>query len=327
MRDPDHTFCVAPMLDWTDRWCRRFHRMLNPRALLYTEMVAAQALRHGDPERLLRHHPEEDPVALQLGGSDPETLAAGARLGEAAGFAEIDLNLGCPSERVREGRFGACLMADPPLVADCLAAMVEAVKVPVSLKHRIGIDHQDDYDTLASFVESAAGAGCRTFIVHARKAWLSGLSPRENREVPPLRYDRVQRLKLDFPDLEIVINGGIRDLDQAAALLDGLDGVMLGRAVYHDPWLLAEAMPRLFAAPRPFATPAEAVRAFYPFVEGQLAAGVPLARMTRHLLGLFHGRPGGRRWRRVLSTQAHRPGAGLEVLEQALAQVSEESLL
>ncbi len=323
----DRTLCVAPMLDWTDRYCRRFHRLLNPRALLYTEMVAAPALLHGDPARLLAHDPGEHPVALQLGGSEAAELAACARLGEAWGYAEINLNLGCPSARVRAGRFGACLMADPGRVNECVAAMVEAVRIPVTLKQRIGIDQADDYDHLARFVDGIARAGCGVFIVHARKAWLQGLSPKENRDIPPLRYDRVQRLKGDFPRLEFVVNGGIGDLDQAVALLRGLDGIMLGRAAYHHPWLLAEAMPRLFGVPMPFARRTDAVRAFRPFMDRELAAGTPLSRMTRHLLGLFHGRPGGRRWRRILSTEAQPPGAGLEVVERALAQVSEESRL
>ncbi len=320
---PSHRLCVAPMLDWSDRYCRYFHRLISRRALLYTEMVTTGALLHGDRARHLDFFEEEHPVALQLGGSEPEALARCARLGGEWGYDEINLNLGCPSDRVQSGRFGACLMADPGLVAECIAAMREATGRPVTAKHRIGIDHQDSYAQLARFVETLAGAGCRTFIVHARKAWLQGLSPRENREVPPLRYESVYRLKSDFPQLEIVINGGILDLDQAEAQLQRVDGVMMGRAVYHDPWLLAEADRRLFGDSRHPGTPHQVVRRLLPLVEQECRRGVPLKRIARHLLGLFHGRPGAKRWRRHLSQHAHRSEAGPEVLEQALALVPE----
>ena len=309
------------MLDWTDRFFRYLARRISRHTLLYTEMVTTGALLHGDPGRLLRFDPAEHPVALQLGGSDPEALAAAARLGENWGYDEIDLNLGCPSDRVQSGRFGACLMAEPGLVAECIGAMREAVTVPVTVKHRIGIDHQDSYEALSHFVETLARAGCRTFIVHARKAWLQGLSPKENREVPPLDYARVHRLKRDFPHLEIVINGGITDLDTAEAQLRHLDGVMIGRAAYHDPWLLAEADRRLFGDPHPLPDRRSVVREMLPFIERELARGVRLNRITRHMLGLFHGRPGARAWRRLLSERAHLPGAGIELLEAALARL------
>ena len=320
---PDHRLCLAPMLDWTDRWFRLLMRRISRRLLLYTEMVTTGALLHGDLERHLGHFPEESPVALQLGGSQPDELARCAALGEQWGYDEINLNLGCPSDRVQSGRFGACLMAEPNLVAECIAAMGEATALPVTVKHRIGIDHLDDYDHLARFVATLAEAGCRTFIVHARKAWLEGLSPRENREVPPLDYPRVHRLKRDFPHLEIVINGGILTLEQAEAQLQRVDGVMIGRALYHDPWLAAEADRRLFGDDFHPGTPHQVVRGLLPTIEAACRAGVPLKRISRHLLGLFHGRPGAKRWRRHLSEHAHLPGAGPEVIEQALALVPE----
>ncbi len=315
--------CVAPMLDWTDRYFRYLVRLVSRRTLLYSEMVTTGALLHGDRARHLDFFPEEHPVALQLGGSDPGALARCARMALEWGYDEVNLNLGCPSDRVQSGRFGACLMAEPALVADCIAAMREAVPLPVTAKHRIGIDHQEGYGPLRDFVGTLAEAGCRTFIVHARKAWLQGLSPKENREVPPLRYERVHRLKADFPRLEIVINGGILDLDQALEQLERVDGVMMGRAVYHDPWLLAEADRRIFGADFHPGTPHRVVRRYLELVERECGRGVPLKRMARHLLGLFHGRPGARRWRRHLSEHAHRRGAGPEVIEQALALVPE----
>jgi tRNA-dihydrouridine synthase A len=310
------------MMDWTDRHYRYFARLLSRQTLLYTEMVTTGALIHGDRARFLRYDPAEHPVALQLGGSDPADLALCARMGADWGYDEINLNVGCPSDRVQNGRFGACLMAEPVLVAECIAAMKTAVAVPVTVKCRIGIDDRDSYAELVAFTQQVAAAGCDALIAHARKAWLQGLSPRENREVPPLRWDWVIRLKQDFPTLPVVLNGGVTRLDQADQLLGEVDGVMIGREAYQNPWLLADVDRRLFGTPNPCASPQRAVDAFKPYVERELAAGVPLASMTRHLLGLFHGRPGAKAWRRTLSERAHRPGAGIEVLEAAAACVA-----
>ncbi len=317
----DRRLSVAPMMEWTDRFCRYFLRLISRRTLLYTEMVTTGALLHGEPERFLTFHPAEHPIALQLGGSEPRELARCARLGEQRGYDEINLNLGCPSDRVRSGRFGACLMAEPALVAECVLAMVETVRVPVTAKTRIGIDARDGYAELVDFVGTLAAAGCRVFIVHARKAWLQGLSPKENREIPPLRYDLVHRLKADFPDLAIVVNGGIASLEAAEQQLQRLDGVMIGREAYHNPWILAQADRRIFGDPHPVPSRHQVIERFLPFAEHELAAGVPLGRMTRHLLGLFHGAPGARAWRRRLSERAHRPGAGTEVIREALERV------
>ena len=294
------------MLDWTDRHFRYFVRRITRHTLLYTEMVTTGALLHGDRERFLAFHDDEHPVALQLGGSEPRELAACARLGVERGYDEINLNVGCPSDRVQHGRFGACLMAEPGLVADCVKVMRDAVDLPVTVKHRIGIDERDSYDALCDFVGSVAEAGCDAFIVHARKAWLSGLSPRENRTVPPLRYDVVHRLKRDFPALPIVINGGIESLDAAAAQLARVDGVMIGRAAYHDPWLLAEADQRIFGAAPFRRSRCEVVEAMLVYIEAEAANGVPINHVTRHMLGLFHGVPGARAWRRTLS-ESNRP--------------------
>jgi tRNA-dihydrouridine synthase A len=310
------------MMDWTERHYRYFARLLSRQTLLYTEMVTTGALIHGDRARFLRYDPAEHPVALQLGGSDPADLALCARMGADWGYDEINLNVGCPSDRVQNGRFGACLMAEPVLVAECIAAMKTAVAVPVTVKCRIGIDDRDSYAELVAFTQQVAAAGCDALIVHARKAWLQGLSPRENREVPPLRWDWVIRLKQDFPTLPVVLNGGVTRLDQAEQLLGEVDGVMIGREAYQNPWLLADVDRRLFGTPNPCASPQRAVDAFKPYVERELAAGVPLASMTRHLLGLFHGCPGAKAWRRTLSERAHRPGAGIEVLEAAAACVA-----
>ncbi len=315
-------FCIAPMMDWTDRHCRVFHRQLSSRALLYTEMVTAAAIRHGDRDRLLGFDAAEHPVALQIGGSDPALLAEAARWGEAFGYCEINLNVGCPSDRVQTGRFGACLMAEPELVRDCLAAMRAAVSVPVTVKCRIGIDAQDEEEDFSRFVETVRQSGVSPFIVHARKAWLQGLSPRENREIPPLNHERVYRLKQRQPDLTVVINGGITSLDDACRHLDHVDGVMLGRAAYQTPWLLHDVDNRLFGARASTRCPLDVVIGMKPYVAGQLARGVPLHAITRHMLGLFHGQPGGRLWRRVLSEEGVRPGAGLEVLDRALAEVA-----
>ena len=314
----DHKFCVAPMMDWTDRHCRVFHRGLTRQALLYTEMVTALAVIHGDRERLIGFSDSEHPIALQLGGSEPAKLAEAARIGEGFGYDEINLNAGCPSDRVQEGRFGACLMAEPELVATCVAAMQRAVKIPVTVKCRIGIDDQDSEADFQRFIDTVADAGCRTFIVHARKAWLSGLSPKENREIPPLDYGRVYRLKAARPDLEIVINGGIETLDACTAHLAHVDGVMLGRAAYHTPYMLAEVDRLFFASSAPVPSRAEALTVLLPYAEAHIARGGKLSNITRHVLGMFHGQPGGRLFRRHLSEQGVKAGAGADVLLEAL---------
>ena len=313
-----HRFSVAPMMDWTDRHCRAFHRVLTRRAVLYSEMVTSSAIKHGDRDHLLGFDGCDQPVALQLGGADPVELAEAARIGEDFGYAEVNLNVGCPSDRVQTGRFGACLMAEPLLVAECIAAMRQAVTLPVTVKCRIGIDDQDEDADLQNFVETVAKTGCNTFIVHARKAWLEGLSPAQNRDIPPLNYERVYRLKASRPDLTLVINGGITSLDECDAHLEHVDGVMLGRAAYQQPWLLAEADARLFGDPADVHERAEAIERFKPYIADQLEKGVFLSRMTRHVLGLFHSQPGGRLWRRHLSENAHKTGAGLDVLDDAL---------
>jgi tRNA-dihydrouridine synthase A len=307
------------MMEWTDRHCRYFLRQISRHCRLYSEMVTSAALLRGDPERLLAFHPAERPLALQLGGCDPVELAQAARLGEAYGYDEINLNLGCPSDRVRSGRFGACLMAEPERVADCVAAMTASVAVPVTVKIRIGIDDQDSYEALAVFVERLAGAGCRTFIVHARKAILKGLSPKENRSVPPLRYDVVYRLKNAFPGLAIILNGGIRQLDEAAVHLGYVDGVMLGREAYHNPYVLSRVDARFFADPRAVPDRVDIVERMLPYIERELGAGTELKHITRHLLGLFQGVPGARAWRRHLSEYAHWTDAGPDVILDALA--------
>jgi tRNA-dihydrouridine synthase A len=305
------------MMDWTDRHCRYLLRLITRCTLLYTEMVTTGALIHGDRGRLLRFDPAEHPLALQLGGSDPAQMARCARLGEDWGYDEINMNVGCPSDRVQSGRFGACLMAQPALVAECVTAMKEAACVPVTVKTRVGIDDRDSYEELCAFTESVRHAGCDALIVHARKAWLKGLSPRENREVPPLRHDLVERLKADFPDLPVVINGGIRDLVEARGFLDRVDGVMIGRAAYHDPWLLAGADREVFGAGRPAPSRRTVLDSFLVYVEAQRSKGVPLPAMTRHLLGLYQGRPGARRWRRTISENTHRCDVATDVLRRA----------
>lgn len=317
-----HRLSVAPMMDWTDRHCRAFHRALTARALLYTEMVTAPAVIHGDPERLLRFDAVEHPVALQLGGSEPGQLAQAARIGAAYGYDEINLNVGCPSDRVQSGRFGACLMREPGLVADCMAAIKAVVAVPATVKCRIGVDDQDPAESLFATVDACAGVGIATFIVHARKAWLKGLSPKENRDVPPLDYALVRRLKRERPHLTICINGGIADLDQAEAHLDAsdgvaLDGVMMGRAAYHEPALLGAVDRRLFGAATPDVDVWSALERYRPYMAARLEQGVHLPAMTRHMLGLMHGRPGARAFRRILTVETLRPGAGLEVVDRA----------
>jgi len=308
------------MMDWTDRHCRYFHRLLAPSARLYTEMVTSGAVIHGDRERLLGFDLAEHPVALQLGGSEPDELAEAARIGADFGYDEINLNCGCPSDRVQKGRFGACLMNEPERVRDCLAAMSAAVDVPVTVKTRIGVDDNDSEEFLHRFVETVAGAGVTTFIIHARKAWLSGLSPKQNREVPPLDHARVRRLAERFPGLRIVMNGGIEQPEQALAELEHVDGVMLGRAAYQNPWVLAELARRLGAGG--VSTRAEAVVAMIDYAAEQRERGVRLASIGRHMLGLFHGQPGARAWRRFLSQRMHLEDSGPELLARALARVS-----
>jgi tRNA-dihydrouridine synthase A len=315
------TLSVAPMMDWTDRHCRMLHRTLSRRTRLYTEMVTAPAVLHGDRSRLLGFSGGEHPVALQLGGSEPVQLAQAAAIGEDVGYDEINLNVGCPSDRVQSGRFGACLMREPDLVAECMAAMIAAVRVPVTLKCRIGVDDQDPTASLFTLVDACAAAGVRTVIVHARKAWLKGLSPKENRDVPPLDYPLVYRLKAERPELEVWLNGGVPDLGTAMEHMRHVDGVMLGRAAYHDPGLLGRA-DRLVYGEGEDVGAAEAVEAYRPYIAERLADGAPLATMTRHMLGLFSGRPGARAWRRILTTEAIKPGAGLEVIDRALSALA-----
>ncbi|ALG69592.1 tRNA-dihydrouridine synthase A [Azospirillum thiophilum] len=318
--DPAIPLSVAPMMDWTDRHCRYFHRLLSRSTLLYTEMVTTGAVLHGDRERLLGFDATEHPVALQLGGSDPADLAACARIAEEWGYGEVNLNVGCPSDRVQSGRFGACLMAEPDLVARLVGAMREAVSIPVTVKSRIAIDEMEEWPTLDHFIRTVSAAGCTHFIVHARKAWLKGLSPKENRDIPPLRYDLVHRLKAEHPHLSIAVNGGIRTLDEAAEHLATLDSVMIGRAAYETPYILADADRRLMggeAGPDRHAV----IGAMLSYIEARMALGTPLSSITRHMLGLFQGLPGVRAYRRHIAENAHRPGAGPEVLERAASLV------
>ncbi len=317
-------FCVAPMMDWTDRHCRAFHRTLSRRARLYTEMVTTGAVIHGPRERLLGFSPAEHPVAVQLGGSDPAELAEAARIAAGFGYDEVNLNVGCPSDRVQNGRFGACLMREPTLVGECVVAMKAAVSVPVTVKCRLGVDEQETGPALDDMAGSVFAAGADALIVHARKAWLQGLSPKENRDVPPLDRGRVHALKRAWPDRPVAINGGVASLDEAAAQLRHLDGIMLGRAAYHDPALLGRVDPDLWGEPAPAADAFEAVALFEPYVAARLAEGVRLHAMTRHMLGLFNGRPGARAYRRHLASEALRPGAGLATLREAVALVSRE---
>ena len=319
-------FSVAPMMDWTDRHCRVFHRLLTRRARLYTEMVTADAVVFGPRERLIGFDAFERPLALQLGGSDPARLAQAAGIGADFGYDEIDLNCGCPSDRVQNGRFGACLMREPALVAECVAAMADAVKIPVTVKCRIGVDEQEPREALFALVDAVQQAGAAAVVVHARKAWLDGLSPKDNRTIPPLDYPLVYALKAAHPNLAIAINGGFDDLAAARAQLAFVDGVMLGRAAYQNPELLLGVDPQIFAAPAPFSDAFEAIEAYAPYLERELACGTRLHEMTRHLLGLFAGRPGARLYRRKLATLATRPGAGLAVLREAVGAVAREPL-
>ena len=330
MNDLSHRLCVAPMMDWTDRHCRYFLRLVSPRARLYTEMITTGALMFGNVPRQLDFNFAEHPVGLQLGGSDPQALAHCARLGEAWGYDEINLNVGCPSERVQTGCFGASLMAEPALVAECVTAIRDAVALPVTVKHRVGIDAIEDYAFVRDFVGTVAQAGASAFLVHARNAILKGLSPKQNREVPPLKYDYVHQLKREFPELTIVINGGIGSHEAIARELECVDGVMIGRAAYHHPWLLAEAdhycFPKDGAAP-PARSRVEVVGLLLPYVEAQLAQGVSLRSIARHVLGLYHGAPGSRAWRRTLSDEAQLKGSGPELFLRALREVEPEELV
>lgn len=315
-------FSVAPMLDWTDRHCRYFHRLLTKNTLLYTEMVTTGAIIYGKGN-YLAYSEEEHPVSLQLGGSDPAALAQCAKLAHERGYDEINLNVGCPSDRVQNGRFGACLMADAQLVADCVKAMRDVVSIPVTVKTRIGIDEQDSYEFLCEFIDTVSTKGdCDMFIIHARKAWLSGLSPKENREIPPLDYPRVYQLKRDFPHLTMAINGGVKTLEEAKEHLKHLDGVMVGREAYQNPSILTAVDNQLFDETMPIVDSVAAVRSMYPYIEKELSNGAYLGHMTRHILGIFQGIPGARQWRRHLSENAHKQGADLSVVEQALAFVT-----
>jgi tRNA-dihydrouridine synthase A len=318
-----HRFCIAPMMDWTDRHCRVFHRLMTRRARLYTEMLTTGAIIHGDRQRLLGFDASEHPVALQLGGSDPRDLATAAKIGEDFGYDEININVGCPSDRVKDGRFGACLMAEPQLVAEGVSAMKHAVRVPVTVKCRIGIDDQDPEVALDTLARAVVAAGADTLIVHARKAWLNGLSPKENRDIPPLDYDRVYRLKAAMPDVPIIINGGITGLEEARGHLAHVDGVMLGRAAYHDPWRLLAVDSELFGETPPYPTMKDVFEAMVPYIERELAQGTRLHSITRHFVGAFHGVPGARAFRRHLAENGVKPGAGVNVLRDAIAMVQD----
>lgn len=317
MKSTLNKFSVAPMLDWTDRHCRYFHRILTKQSLLYTEMVTTGAILFGKGD-YLTFNAEEHPVSLQLGGSDPVSLAKCAKLAEQRGYDEINLNVGCPSDRVQNGMFGACLMGNATLVADCIKAMQDAVTIPVTVKHRIGIDQQDSYEFVCHFIETIMPY-CQTFIVHARKAWLSGLSPKENREVPPLDYECVYQLKRDYPELVIAINGGITSLEQIKIHLQHVDGVMVGREAYQNPMLLSEIDQQIFAKDHAITNPISAIEQLFPYIEVELAKGTQLNHIMRHTLGIFNGKKGAKQWRRYLSENAHKKGAGLEVVEKALS--------
>jgi tRNA-dihydrouridine synthase A len=318
---PNRRLSVAPMLDWTDRDFRYLLRLISKHTLLYTEMVTTGALIHGNRERFLAHDVLEYPLALQLGGSDPKDLATCAKMGEQAGYSEINLNVGCPSDRVQSGSFGACLMAEPKLVAEGVAAMRETVDIPVTVKTRLGIDEHETYQFLTDFIEPVAEAGCEIFILHARNAWLKGLSPKENRDVPPLKYDFVYQAKQDYPDLHIDINGGIHSLEDAKQHLEKVDGVMMGRAIYNDPYLLAEADKLLFGDDHPVPTRHQVIEQMLPYIKQRMAEGRPVKSITRHMLGMFQGQQGARAWRRHISENAHVKGAGIEVLVEALQKV------
>jgi len=325
LKKQEKILAVAPMMDWTDRHCRALHRVLSRHARLYTEMVTTGAVLNGDRAHLLAFGPSEHPVALQLGGSEPADVAAAARIGEDFGYDEINLNVGCPSDRVQSGRFGACLMREPERVAECMHAMIQAVRVPATVKCRIGVDEQDPDESLFRLVDLCASAGVTVFVVHARKAWLDGLSPKENRDIPPLDYGLVHRLKAERPGLTVVLNGGLASLEQAREhLLQGLDGAMLGRAAYHEPGILGAADQLLFDPGAPVISPEAAVAAYRPYVQDELARGTHLYAIVRHMLGLFHGRPGARSWRRILTVEGVKAGSGIDVIDRALEAVTGE---
>ncbi|MFD2230584.1 tRNA dihydrouridine(20/20a) synthase DusA [Alkalimarinus sediminis] len=317
-------FCVAPMLDWTDRHYRYFARLISKHAVLYTEMITTGALIHGDRERYLQFNTQESPLALQLGGSHPKELAICAKMAEEMGYDEVNLNVGCPSDRVQNNMIGACLMGHPELVADCIDAMQQAVSIPVTVKHRIGIDDQDSYAELHHFVKTIAATGCSTFIVHARKAILQGLSPKENREIPPLKYDVAYQLKKDFPELEIIINGGIKTINECLEHVNHLDGVMVGREAYQNPWLLNQVDQSLYGAPDSTLSRHQVLEEMIPYIEEELNNGTYLGHITRHILGIFHSMPGGRKFRRYISENAHKPGATIDVLKNAIKLVTQE---
>ena len=319
----NHRFSIAPMMDWSDHNCRYFWRLLTKQALLYTEMVTTGALIHGDRKRFLHFNREEHPVALQLGGSDPKDLARCARWAQEWGYDEVNINCGCPSDRVQSGMFGACLMGKPNLVADCVKAMMDSCDIPVTVKHRIGIDHMESYEQLLAFIEPVAVAGCSVFIVHARKAWLQGLSPKENREIPPLNYPWVYQLKKDFPHLTIVVNGGIQTIEECQDHLEHVDGVMLGREAYQNPWMLAQVDEALFGMDSPLKSRDDVILKLLPFAEQHLAQGGQLNHITRHILGLYQGIPGARKFRRHLSENAYKKEAGIRILAEAYALVSD----
>ena len=317
-------FCVAPMLDWTDRHYRYFARLISKNAVLYTEMITTGALIHGDRDRYLQFNTQESPLALQLGGSNPEELALCAKMAEDLGYDEVNLNVGCPSDRVQNNMIGACLMGHPELVADCIGTMQKSVSIPVTVKHRIGIDDRDSYEELHHFVNTIAETGCSTFIVHARKAILKGLSPKENRDIPPLKYDVAYQLKKDFPSLEIIINGGIKTIEESLEHINHLDGVMIGREAYQNPWLLNQVDQALYGASESTLTRQQVLEKMLPYVEEEMSKGAYLGHITRHMLGLFHSMPGGKKFRRYISENAHKPGATIEVLKNALTIVTSE---
>lgn len=316
-------FTAAPMMDWSDSHCRSFWRMLSKETVFYSEMITTGAIIYGDRKRFLDFNACEHPLALQLGGSNPKALAECARIAEDWGYDEVNLNCGCPSDRVQNNMIGACLMAEPALVAECMAAMQQAVTIPVTIKHRIGIDDMEDYAGMLDFVRTVADSGCKTFIVHARKAWLKGLSPKENREVPPLQYDKVVQLKKEFPALEIIINGGITTIEQSLSLLEQVDGVMLGREIYTNPYLLAAVDQEIYGSTKTLVSREAVMEEFIAYAEEQLVKGVRLNYMTRHILGLYQGTPGARKFRRIISEQAHKPNAGIDVIKQALQMLNE----
>ena len=324
MTNINRRFCVAPMLDWTDRHERYFLRLISKHAVLYTEMVTTGALIHGDKDRYLQFNQEEHPVALQLGGSDPKAMAICAKMAEDFGYDEVNINVGCPSDRVQNGAFGACLMAEPELVAENVSAMQDAVDIPVTVKNRIAIDEMDEYKCLPKFIETVSQAGCKTFIIHARKAWLEGLSPKQNRDVPPLNYELVYQMKRDFPELEIIINGGIKTLEQSEEHLKHIDGVMIGREAYHNPFMLNQVDKRLYGDndAQNNKTEFDLLNQYMEYMQKQMDQGVYLKHMSRHLLGLFIGQPGAKAWRRHISENAHKEGAGVEVIQQALSYIN-----